>query len=280
MKYNVLKLNRTGLKLLFCLLIVFLLLFGTVVSSANAKVTDWEVSPEIPKNGDTLVISGLASPEEEVEVSISFEKAVPVYMGEYSYEFENIEVLNFNNLFTVRAEGVENLKVKMKMVLSKTESTWADEGIATVSYSRVSPGEYKVRVEGVAEDGASVVNLRVTTVQKLKAGKDGKFNYIYQTESVPSGKLEIRLGNSERKITFDAKGNATVRQDVPASPQVQVSGGPEDRKTSELMALTGTASADQETVDRENENQVINFFYLLTGVLAGFGVLLVSGRKK
>ncbi|HII80341.1 MAG TPA: hypothetical protein HA261_08105 [Methanosarcina sp.] len=280
MKYNVLKLNRTGLKLLFCLLIVFLLLFGTVVSSANAKVTDWEVSPEIPKNGDTLVISGLASPEEEVEVSISFEKAVPVYMGEYSYEFENIEVLNFNNLFTVRAEGVENLKVKMKMVLSKTESAWADEGIATVSYSGVSPGEYKVRVEGVAEDGASVVNLRVTKVQKLKAGKDGKFNYIYQTESVPSGKLEIRLGNSERKITFDAKGNATVRQDVPASPQVQVSGGPEDRKTSELMALTGTASADQETVDRENENQVINFFYLLTGVLAGFGVLLVSGRKK
>lgn len=280
MKYNVLKLNRTGLKLLFCLLIVFLLLFGTVVSSANTKVTDWEVSPEIPKNGDTLVISGLASPEEEVEVSISFEKAVPVYMGEYSYEFENIEVLNFNNLFTVRAEGVENLKVKMKMVLSKTESTWADEGIATVSYSRVSPGEYKVRVEGVAEDGASVVNLRVTKVQKLKAGKDGKFNYIYQTESVPSGKLEIRLGNSERKIIFDEKGNATVRQDVPASPQVQVSGGPEDRKTSELMALTGTASADQETVDRENENQVINFFYLLTGVLAGFGVLLVSGRKK
>lgn len=280
MKYNVLKLNRTGLKLLFCLLIVFLLLFGTVVSSANAKVTDWEVSPEIPKNGDTLVISGIASPEEEVEVSISFEKAVPVYMGEYSYEFENIEVLNFNNLFTVRAEGVENLKVKMKMVLSKTESAWADEGIATVSYSGVSPGEYKVRVEGVAEDGASVVNLRVTKVQKLKAGKDGKFNYIYQTESVPSGKLEIRLGNSERKITFDAKGNATVRQDVPASPQVQVSGGPEDRKTSELMALTGTASADQETVDRENENQVINFFYLLTGVLAGFGVLLVSGRKK
>lgn len=280
MKYNVLKLNRTGLKLLFCLLIVFLLLFGTVVSSANAKVTDWEVSPEIPKNGDTLVISGLASPEEEVEVSISFEKAVPVYMGEYSYEFENIEVLNFNNLFTVRAEGVENLKVKMKMILSKTESAWADEGIATVSYSGVSPGEYKVRVEGVAEDGASVVNLRVTKVQKLKAGKDGKFNYIYQTESVPSGKLEIRLGNSERKITFDAKGNATVRQDVPASPQVQVSGGPEDRKTSELMALTGTASADQETVDRENENQVINFFYLLTGVLAGFGVLLVSGRKK
>ncbi|AAM07808.1 hypothetical protein [Methanosarcina acetivorans] len=82
-----------------------------------------------------------------MEISISFEKTVPVYLREYNYEFENVEILNFNNLFTVRAEGVESLKVKMKMVLSKTESSWADDGIAIVSYSRVSPGTYKVRVE-------------------------------------------------------------------------------------------------------------------------------------
>ena len=56
-----------------------------------------------------------------MEVSISFEKTVPVYLGEYTYELENIEVLNFNNLLTIRTEGVESLKVKMKMVLSKTE---------------------------------------------------------------------------------------------------------------------------------------------------------------
>src|SRR5512133_2998657 len=205
MKSKVLKLNRTGLKLLFCLLITFLLFFGTTVSSANAKVTEWEVSPEIPKSGDMLVISGLAAPEEEVEVSISFEKTVPVYMKKYTYEFENIEFLNFNNLFTLRAEGVENLEVKMKMILSKTESTWAEEGTAIVSYSEVSPGEYKVRVEGMAEDGASDVNLKITTIQKLKAGKNGRFNYIYRTESVPSGKLEIILGDSKREIVFDSK---------------------------------------------------------------------------
>lgn len=320
MKPDVLKLNRIELKLLFCLLIIFFLFFGTAVSSANAKVTNWEVSPEIPKSGDMLVISGLASPDEEVEISISFEKTVPVYLKEYAYEFENIEIINFNNLFTVRAGGVENLKVKMKTILSKTESTWATEGIAAISYSGVSPGSYKVRVEGIAEDGASGVNLKITTVQKLKAGKDGKFNYMCRTESVPSGKLEVRVGNSEREIVFDSKGKAPILQDVPASSEVQISGESEERKTSELMALIGKESTNQESMDRENEekrsiyltesswdenntvaatageipskkptkeqknqeqdSQVTNLFYLLVGVLAGFGCLLVIRRKK
>lgn len=318
MKSNVLKLNRTGLKLLFCLLITFLVIFVIVVSSANARVTDWEISPEIPKSGDTLLISGLASPEEELEVSISFEKTVSVYLKEYSYEFENIDILNFNNLFAVKAEGAENLKVKMKMILSKTESVWADEGIATVSYSGVSPGEYNVRVEGMAEDGASEVNLKITTVQKVKAGKDGKFSYIYKTESVPAEKLEIRVGDSKREIIFNAKGKTPILQDVPASSQAQVSREPEDRKASELMAPVSTESIDTGSMDRENEEkhtvymtesswdenntaaatagevpskelakkqgnqdqQRTNFPYLLAGVVTGFGGVLVTRRKK
>ena len=249
-----LKPNRAGLNPLFCLLIILILFFAATVSPAVAKVTDWKVNPENPKIGDTLIISGLATPEEEVEVSVSFEKTVPVYLREYTYEFENIEILNFNNLFTVRAEGVENLKVKMKMVLSKTESAWADEGIATVSHSGISPGEYRVRVDGMAEDGASGVNLKVTTVQKLKAGKDGQFSYRYSTGSVPSGKLEIKLENSEREIIFDAKGNAPALQTLPAF-QVQASGEPEERKTSEPMAFTGKESTDTELTDRENEEK-------------------------
>jgi hypothetical protein len=312
--------NRTGLKPLFCSLIIIILFFGTVASPAAAKVTGWEVSPDSPKIGDTLIISGLASPEEEVEISVSFKKTVPVYLREYTYEFENIEILNFNNLLTVRAEGVESLKVKMKMVLSKTESSWAEDGIATVSHSGVSPGKYRVRVDGIAEEGASGINLKVTTVQKLNAGKNGKFSYRYNTGSVPSGKLEIELGNSEREIIFDAKGNGPVPQISPASSQVQAPGESEERQTSEPIALAGKESADPELTDRENgekrniyltesswnedtpmaatageipskesaerqeiqehENQGINFFYLLAGILAGFGVLLAVQRKK
>lgn len=319
MKPDALKLKRIELKL-FYLLIVFLLFFGTAVSSTHAKVIDWEVKPENPAKGDMLIINGFASPEEEVEVSISFEKTVPVYLKEYTYEFENIEIINFNNLFTIRAEGVENLKVKMKTILSKTESTWANQGIATISYSGISPGVYKVRVEGIAEDGASGVNLKVTTVQELKAGKDGKFNYIYRTGSVPSGKLEIRVGNSEREIVFDSKEKAHVLQDVSTSSDVKISGEPEDRKNTELMTLTGEGSRDQESMDRESgekrsiyltesswdenrtmtatagevpskepvkeqenqedENQATNFLYLIAGVLAGSGYLLLIRRKK
>jgi hypothetical protein len=320
MKYMMLRPNRAGLKPLFCSLIIIILFFGTVASPAAAKVTGWEVSPDSPKIGDTLIISGLASPEEEVGISVSFKKTVPVYLREYTYEFENIEILNFNNLLTVRAEGVESLKVKMKMVLSKTESSWAEEGIATVSHSGVSPGKYRVRVDGIAEEGASGINLKVTTVQKINAGKDGKFSYRYNTGSVPSGKLEIELGNSEREIIFDAKGNGPVPQVSPASSQVQAPGESDERQTSEPIALAGKESTDPKLTDRENgekrsiyltesswdedtpmtmtageipskesaerqeiqehENQGINFFCLLAGVLAGFGVLLAVQRKK
>ncbi|WP_410508143.1 hypothetical protein RSJ42_15355 [Methanosarcina hadiensis] len=319
MKPDELKLKKIELKL-FYLLIIFLLFFGTAVSSANAKVMDWEVKPENPEKGDMLIINGLASPEEEVEVSVSFGKTVPVYLKEYTYEFENIEIINFNNLFTIRAEGVENLKVKMKTILSKTESTWANEGIATISYSGVSPGAYKARVEGIAEDGASGVNLKVTTVQKLKAGKDGKFSYIYRTGSVPSGKLEVRVGDSEREIIFDSKEKAPALQGASASSEAQISGEPEDRDDSELILLTGEGSRARESMDRESEekrsiyltesswdenntitatagevpskepvkeqenqedeNQATNFLYLLAGVLAGSGYLLLVRRKK
>ncbi|WP_231591838.1 hypothetical protein [Methanosarcina sp. WH1] len=56
---------------------------------------------------------------------VSFEKTVPVYLREYNYK-----------------------------VLSKTESAWTGNGTATVSYSGVSPGAYRVRIDGIAEDEA------------------------------------------------------------------------------------------------------------------------------
>jgi len=317
MKSMMLKPNRAEPKPLFCLLIILTLFLGVTASPAAAKVTGWELSPENPEIGDTLIISGLAFPEEEVEISVSFEKTVPVYLREYNYEFENIEILNFNNLFTVRAEGVENLKVKMKMVLSKTESAWADGGIAAVSYSGVAPGTYKVRVDGIAEDGASSVNLKVTTVQRLNAGTDGKFSYRYSTGAAPSGKLEIKVGDSKREIIFNSKGNSPSLQAPPASSQVQASEESEERETSELAGeeptyteLTDSENEDKRSIQltasswdedtataatagevpakdsakkpeiQKHENQIFSFFHLLVGIIAGAGILLIFRRKK
>lgn len=281
---ELLKFNRTGLKLLFCLFTTFFLFLGCLAPSANAEVVGWEATPEDPGKGETIIISGLASPEEEVEVSISFEKTVPVYLGEYTYELENIEVLNFNNLLTIRTEGVESLKVKMKMVLSKTEATRAEDGTATVSFSGVSPGKYKIRVEGAAEEGASGVNLKVTSVQKLKAGKDGKFNYIYRTESVPSGKLEVRVGNSEREIILDAKGKTpepvNTENEEKRSIYLAESSWDEDNSEAAIAGEVPSKGLEKEQKKEGHYNQASNFFYLLAGALAGFGCLQVIKRKK
>ncbi|TAH57537.1 MAG: hypothetical protein EWM52_11800, partial [Methanosarcina mazei] len=257
---------------------------GCLAPSANAEVVGWEATPEDPGKGETIIISGLASPEEEVEVSISFEKTVPVYLGEYTYELENIEVLNFNNLLTIRTEGVESLKVKMKMVLSKTEAARAEDGTATVSFSGVSPGKYKIRVEGAAEDGASGVNLKVTSVQKLRAGKDGKFNYIYRTESVPSGKLEVRVGNSEREIILDAKGKTpepvNTENEEKRSIYLAESSWDEDNSEAAIAGEVPSKGLEKEQKKEGHYNQASNFFYLLAGALAGFGCLKVIRRKK
>ena len=93
------------------LLVLLLIFLGLIIQPAAGEVSGWEVIPENPAIGDGLKIRGNAEPGEEVGILVSFEKTVPVYLREYSYELDGIEILDFNNQVTVRAEGVEDLNV-------------------------------------------------------------------------------------------------------------------------------------------------------------------------
>jgi uncharacterized protein YcnI len=89
----------------------------TAISGA-ATVTDWELLPENPVIGDKVEIRGTASPEEEIEVRVSFEKEVQVSDGRYEYLLEEIKIPDgFNNQFTVQAKGADDLNVRVKMIL-------------------------------------------------------------------------------------------------------------------------------------------------------------------
>ena len=52
------------------------------ISPAAASVNNWDFSPKNPVSGDTLNIKGNASPGEKVDISVNFEKTVPVSGGE------------------------------------------------------------------------------------------------------------------------------------------------------------------------------------------------------
>ncbi|MGE4495204.1 MAG: hypothetical protein AB7D09_10315, partial [Methanosarcina sp.] len=117
------------------------------------------------------------------------------------------------------------------------------------------------------------------------AGKDGKFNYIYRTESVPSGKLEVRVGNSEREIILDAKEKTpepvNVENEEKRSIYLAESSWDEDNSEAAIAGEVPSKGLEKEQKNQGHyNNQASNFFYLLAGALAGFGCLQVIKRKK
>jgi YVTN family beta-propeller protein len=185
---------------------------GTDSKSAIINVTKkpihWEFSPQEPVSGDILNINGSSSPEEKVDVFATFEKAIPVSKGKFEYTLEGVKIPEgFNNLFTVEAKGAKNLNVRVKMLLWVTKSSEASGDTATVSKSNVPPGTYKIKIDGDAGEEVSEVNLKITALQKIKAGSNGNFNYSFDTRSVPTGDFEVKIGDVTNKITIKLKDN-------------------------------------------------------------------------
>ncbi len=217
------------------------------VFPASGEVSSWEISPANPVVGDTILITGSASPKEEVGFLVYFEKDVPVIGGTYTYELQNVEVPDFNNCFTVRAEGVEDLYVRGKLVLWRQKSTKANEGIAVLSAERVPPGTYQLKLDGNAKNGETRVKLKVTALQVVKADSEGKFSYTYNTGSVPSGKYEITGGNYAITVTLQPEGSLVSGPSCTGTAQ-KIQGSrttvrPEAEPISESASVIGTAQA-------------------------------------
>lgn len=131
----------------------------TTINVTEKPVSDWEFSPQEPVCGDTLNIKGNASPEEKVDVFVTFEKAVPVSEGKFEYNLKGVKIPEgFNNFFTIDARGAKNLNVRVKMVLWVTKSSEASGGTATVSQSNVPAGTYKIKIDGNADEEVYAVN--------------------------------------------------------------------------------------------------------------------------
>ncbi|MCO5383137.1 MAG: hypothetical protein NHB15_14565 [Methanosarcina barkeri] len=105
--HKLINFRKKGKELAFmatCLSILVLL----VISPAAASVNNWEFSPQEPVSGDTLRIKGSASPEEKIDVFVTFEKTVPVSGGEFEYVLEDVKIpRGLNNLFKVEARGAK-----------------------------------------------------------------------------------------------------------------------------------------------------------------------------
>jgi hypothetical protein len=179
-----------------------LLLFGV----ANAKVIDFSIKPENPVKGDVVTIYGTASPNEEVQIDISFEKVVPVKNGEYVFSVNGIKIPDGKNRFTVTAYGCRGLDVSARrQIIGGLYTPWitlskeATNGVASISQS-VPPGTYDVIIHG--KSSQSSVKLKITATGYIKADESGKFSYSYETSSIPPGKFVVSAGGITKVITL------------------------------------------------------------------------------
>ncbi|MCK5722060.1 MAG: PGF-pre-PGF domain-containing protein [Gammaproteobacteria bacterium] len=186
---------------LFC----FFLIATVLLPPANAAVSELFVTPENPVVGDTITISGTASPSESVNVVVSFEKSVSPSDGMYLYRMDGIEVPSGSNTFTVTARDVVDLNVRLKLSLWWTESAVATGGTATVSHSNLEPGIYDAQIDGIPIADTSHVTLDITAVQDIDADASGNFVFSYTTNSMPIGDFQLNVGGLTKTITLSPK---------------------------------------------------------------------------
>lgn len=257
--------------------------------SGAATVTDWELLPENPVVGDTIEIRGTASPEEKINVQVSFEKEVQVSNGRYEYLLEDVIIPNgFNNQFTVQAKGAEDLNVRVKMVLWVTKSAQASGGIATVSQSGVPPGTYTIKIDGKASDPS--VKIKINALQQVEADPEGEFLYTYSTKSVPAGNFEIEVGGFKEQVTLipkeDSVSGSTPDPALIPEPTTEENSFPsteeDPEQTGEKEKIDEENACDDEarkdTLQDENSSKIIGFggeqsktyrTYVLNGFAAG-----------
>lgn len=169
---------------------------GTVVAEANS----WELVPEKPVAGDMIEIRGVNFTGDKADVLVSFERDVSVSEGRYEYLIENVEISpGFKNSFSVQAKGAEDLNVRVKMILWISRSAKAKGGVAEISQSGIPPGTYQIRIDG--KSNASEVKLKITGNQEMEVNS-GNFSYKYNTESIPAGNFEVKVGNTTKQVVL------------------------------------------------------------------------------
>jgi len=212
--------NMKHINVVPCIGLFLLCAFIASVTIAGASVTDLNVNPSVVVPGETLSISGKATPNEEVSLKSTFVISLPVSEGKYSREFNGIYFPTGEKTFSVRAKHIKDIRVSLGPLFFMTIEyplggpQKATNGSATLSISLPFSGidvtgKKNVNVYGAALEDASSVILTTDMAIKVPADKNGDFILDLDTEGVPLGEFSIAAGEKEK----------TVVQIVPTKPK-------------------------------------------------------------
>ncbi len=202
-EYGVKSVGFKRKELLFCLLTTFLL-FYLLISPVAAKVTELKISPLNPAVGDTVKVTGKASPGESLTAHVSLYQRAPVSGGRYRLAVNGIKVPSGMSSFTIQASGVKNLRVQVGPFSKEVQASRG--GIATITATHVPPLTYDVGIEGDARSRSSVA-LTISASRTFTAGSDRKFKFEVDTSSMPAGKYTVSVGNKVRIVQLGPKGH-------------------------------------------------------------------------
>jgi hypothetical protein len=213
---SVIEMNMKDINVVPCIGLLLLFAFIASVTIAGASVTDLNMNPSVVVPGETLSISGKATPNEAVTLKSSFVMSLHVSEGKYSEEFKGIYFPDGEKTFSVRAENIKDIRVSLGPIplLGTAEYPLdgprkATNGVATISISLpVSvfgipinvDGEKDVKVYGAALDDATSVILTTDMAIRVTADKNGDFILDINTNGVPLGEFSIAAGGKEEKV--------------------------------------------------------------------------------
>jgi len=237
--------NMKHINVVPCIGLLLLCAFIVSVANAGASVTDLNVNPSVVVQGETLSISGKATPNEEVSLKSSFVISLPVSEGKYSEEFKGIHFPAGKKTFSVRAKNIKDIRVSLLGLIPFIPVKYplggpqkATNGVATISISLPFSGidvtgEKDVNVYGAALEDASSVILTTDMAIKVTADKNGDFILDLDTEGVPFGEFSIAAG-----------GKGTAVQIVRTKPKSTSTPGPShDRDEEPVISPTPTITS-------------------------------------
>lgn len=162
----------------------------------------FEVSPSSPTVGDEITVSGYTDKTGSIPANIVFTSVVPVNDGTYLYDAGKVNIPDGPNSFHVKAVGVDDLEVKVKIGIWLTPAhPQATNGVASYSMSGVPEGTYPIKLRGQAQSGEKSVDITITASSSI-AVEDGYYEYSYSTSSIPAGDFTLTIDGESKTINL------------------------------------------------------------------------------
>ena len=238
---------------LFCTMAIALVM---LTSTAIAEVTDVSMSPENPSPGDTVTVTGKASPGEVMSASVSFEETQDVSDGSFSYSLSDVTIPEGSDSFGLRATGVDDLDVEVKVPILGYVSIpgnliTINGNVASFGTGKIKSGTYDIKLSG--SSGEDQVTLSFTAKASITADADGNFVYTYNTDNMPEGDYNINIGNVPLSLDLGGTEDGSSSDSTTTSSTSKRSSGGSSRTGTELK-IVDAENVGAESTDNDLDN--------------------------